>query len=120
MADCHVSIRFWRDLLDFEVLNDGPEEGFAYLTLSDAHLMLDQADIGRKWRTAPFDPSWCGINFQISVPDSAVQLGQPREVSWLLLLRAGGEVEAPEAPASPPSAESKAPNLWEGAQASSR
>ena len=47
VTDCDVSVRFWRDLLAFEVLYDRPGEGFAYLALGAAHLMLDQADIGR-------------------------------------------------------------------------
>lgn len=77
VTDCEVSVRFWRDLLGFKVLYDRPEEGFAYLALGGAHLMLDQADIGRTWRTAPFDPPLGrGINFQISVPDVADQLRQ--------------------------------------------
>ncbi|WFN95188.1 hypothetical protein [Gordonia sihwensis] len=33
VIDCSVSVRFWRDLLGFEVLYDRPEEGFAYLAL---------------------------------------------------------------------------------------
>lgn len=64
-----------------------PEEGFAYLALGGAHLTLDQADIGRTWRTAPFDlPLGRGINFQISVPDVAVQLRQLREAAWPLFM----------------------------------
>lgn len=87
VIDCSVSVRFWRDLLGFEVLYDRPEEGFAYLALGSAHLMLDQADIGRTWQTAPFDPPLGrGINFQISVPDVAVQLRQLREVGWPLFM----------------------------------
>lgn len=87
VTDCDVSVRFWRDLLAFEVLYDRPEEGFAYLALGDAHLMLDQADIGRTWRTAPFDPPLGrGINFQISVPDVADQLKQLREANWPLFM----------------------------------
>lgn len=87
VTDCEVSVRFWRDLLGFKVLYDRPEEGFAYLALGDAHLMLDQADIGRTWRTAPFDPPLGrGINFQISVPDVADQLRQLREAGWPLFM----------------------------------
>ncbi len=87
VTDCDVSVRFWRDLLGFEVLYDRPEEGFAYLALGGAHLMLDQADIGRTGRTAPFDPPLGrGINFQISVPDVADQLRQLREAGWPLFM----------------------------------
>lgn len=87
VTDCSVSVRFWCDLLGFAVLYRRPEEGFAYLALGGAHLMLDQADIGRTWRTAPFDlPLGRGINFQISVPDVAVQLRQLREAAWPLFM----------------------------------
>jgi len=87
VTDCDVSVRFWRDLLGFEVLYDRAEEGFAYLALGGAHLMLDQADIGRTWRTAPFDPPLGrGINLQISVPDVADQLRQLREAGWPLFM----------------------------------
>lgn len=48
-----------------------PEEAFAYLTLGDAHLMLQQADgPGRRFRTAPLEqPFGRGINLQILVAD---------------------------------------------------
>lgn len=83
VTDCAVSLRFWRDLLDFEVLYERPEEGFAYLALGSAHVMLDQANVGRTWRTASFDiPLGRGINFQISVPDVAVQLDRLKQASW--------------------------------------
>lgn len=39
--------QFSRDLLGFEVLYERPEEGFTFLALDDAHIVLDQADIGR-------------------------------------------------------------------------
>lgn len=87
VTDCDVSVRFWRDLLGFEVLYDRPEEGFACLALGGARLMLDQADIGRTWHTAPFDPPLGrGVNFQISVPDVAMQLRHLGEAGWPLFL----------------------------------
>ncbi|GAA1373237.1 VOC family protein [Luteococcus sanguinis] len=87
VTDCVVSLRFWRDLLGFEVLYGRPEEGFAYLVLGSAHVMLDQADIGRTWRTAPLDlPLGRGINFQISVSDVAVQLDRLTRAGWPLFM----------------------------------
>lgn len=48
----------------------GFAEGFAYLTRGSAHVMLEQAGIGRNWVTAPLDhPLGRGVNFQISVGD---------------------------------------------------
>lgn len=76
VTDCEVSVRFWRDLLGFKVLYDRPEEGFAYLALGDAHLMLDQADIGRTWRTAPFDHPWgAGSTSKSPCPMSPINSG---------------------------------------------
>ncbi|KFC68614.1 Glyoxalase-like domain protein [Devosia sp. LC5] len=45
-----------------------PDEGFAYLELGAAELMLDQLGIGRDWVTAPLElPLGRGVNFQIEV-----------------------------------------------------
>ena len=42
VTDCAASLRFYRDLLGFAVRYQRPEEGFAYLALGDAELMLDE------------------------------------------------------------------------------
>lgn len=65
------SLSFWCDLIGFSVLYDRPEEGFAYLTLDGAEIMLEQrSDTDRTWETGPFSfPLGRGINFQIKVPD---------------------------------------------------
>jgi catechol 2,3-dioxygenase-like lactoylglutathione lyase family enzyme len=66
-----LSLAFWRDLCGFEVAYDRPEEGFAYLTLGSAHLMLEEIGEGRHWMTGPLEaPFGRGIYFQISVPDA--------------------------------------------------
>jgi len=70
VTDIGRSLAFWRDLCGFTVAYDRPEEGFAYLTLGSAHVMLDQRGLGRDWITAPLDPPLGrGINLQIGVPD---------------------------------------------------
>ena len=87
VTDCAASLRFWRDLLGFEVRYERPDEGFAYLALGDAHVMLDQADIGRTWRTASFDPPLGrGVNLQISMPDLTEQLNRLEEAGWPLFM----------------------------------
>lgn len=66
--DLDVSLRFYLDVIGFEMVYSRPEEGFAFLQLSDSQLMLDQIDLGRTWRTASFDhPLGRGVNFQIRV-----------------------------------------------------
>ena len=65
-----ASTHFWCELLGFEVLYDRPEEGFAYLALGDAHVMLEQIGVGRNWITGRLHPPLGrGINFQIDVDD---------------------------------------------------
>ncbi len=56
----------------FGVAYSRPEERFAYITLGSAHLMLEQAGVGRNWITGPLErPLGRGINLQITVPDAA-------------------------------------------------
>ncbi|RRD03898.1 VOC family protein [Arachnia propionica] len=87
VTDCSTSVWFWCELLGFEVFHDRPEDGFAHLVLGTAHIMLDQADLGRTWRTGSFDPPLGrGINLQIVVPDIAVQLGTLHEAGWPLFM----------------------------------
>lgn len=93
VTDLGTSLGFWVDLCGFTVRYARPEEGFAYLTLGAAHVMLDQAGTGRDWITGPLDPPHGrGINFQIAVTDSAavaavlegagVELFLPLETRW--------------------------------------
>lgn len=68
-----ASLRFWRDLLGFSVRYGRPEEGFAFLDLNGAQIMLDQRGGGPPerrgiWETAAMDhPFGRGINFEIQV-----------------------------------------------------
>lgn len=65
------SLRFWCDVIGFRIRYDRPEEGFVYLELDGAELMLEQLDLAaRQWITADLQPPYGrGINFQIQVPD---------------------------------------------------
>ena len=67
------SLAFYRDLLGFAVAYARPEEGFAFLQLGDAQLMLDQIGLGRTFDAdGPLSrPLGRGLNLQIEV--SAVQ-----------------------------------------------
>ena len=49
------SVDFWCRLCGFEVLYDRPEEGFAYSTRGTAHVMLEQAGVGRNWAPAALE-----------------------------------------------------------------
>jgi len=46
VTDLTASRQFWCDLVGFAVKYERPEEGFTYLVLGPAHLMLDQAGGG--------------------------------------------------------------------------
>ena len=75
VTDISASCRFWCGLLGFSVLYDRPEDGFAYLTLAGAEIMLDQRGSGALdrrgiWETGPMQPPFGrGINFQIQCDD---------------------------------------------------
>jgi catechol 2,3-dioxygenase-like lactoylglutathione lyase family enzyme len=85
VTDLSASRRFWCDLVGFTVKYERPEEGFAYLVLGRAHLMLDQAGVGRTWATARLEtPLGRGINFQLSVPSIKPVIERLRAVGWPL------------------------------------
>jgi catechol 2,3-dioxygenase-like lactoylglutathione lyase family enzyme len=73
VSDLARSLDFYVGLIGFELRYERPEERFAYLTLGDAHLMLEEAaGPGRRFRTAPLEPPFGrGVNFQIRVEDAA-------------------------------------------------
>jgi catechol 2,3-dioxygenase-like lactoylglutathione lyase family enzyme len=84
VGDLGRSLAFWRDLVGFHVAYDRPEEGFAYLDLEGAQVMLEVRDPGsRQWLTGPLDPPLGrGINFQIEVPAVAPILARLAAAGW--------------------------------------
>ncbi len=65
------SLPFYVEKLGFRVLYDRPDQGFAYLDLDGAELMLEEYREGpRDWRIGPLEaPFGRGINLQIEVSD---------------------------------------------------
>ncbi len=62
------SLDFYTRILGFSVSYKREEEGFAFLSLGDAQLMIDQIGNGRTWETGAFEhPLGRGINLQIEV-----------------------------------------------------
>ncbi len=62
------SLDFYTRVLGFSIHHQRTEEGFAFLTLGDTQLMIDQIGKGRTWQTGEFEyPLGRGINFQIVV-----------------------------------------------------
>jgi catechol 2,3-dioxygenase-like lactoylglutathione lyase family enzyme len=68
-ADFDRSLAFYVDVLGFRVAYDRPEDGFAFLQLGEARLMLEQEN--DHWRTGPAEhPYGRGLNLQIGVKDA--------------------------------------------------
>jgi catechol 2,3-dioxygenase-like lactoylglutathione lyase family enzyme len=87
VTDIERSLRFWRDVCGFAVLFDRPDEGFAYLDLGGAQIMLDERTRTRNWETGPMEiPFGRGINFQISVPVIEPILAALARADWPLFM----------------------------------
>ena len=80
VTDLTASLKFYVDILGFEIEYERPEEGFAALRFHGSHLMLEQIANTHSateqqfesgaWRTADLDfPFGRGINFEVIVPD---------------------------------------------------
>lgn len=69
ITDLATSLEFWVGLCGFEVVYGRAEEGFAYVRLGTAHVMLDQIGVGRDWVTDTLErPLGRGVNFEITIP----------------------------------------------------
>jgi catechol 2,3-dioxygenase-like lactoylglutathione lyase family enzyme len=68
VSDWRRSRRFYCDVLGFLALYERPEEGFSYLALGAAELMIDQIGLGRSFDTPRERPFGRGLNLQIRVP----------------------------------------------------
>jgi catechol 2,3-dioxygenase-like lactoylglutathione lyase family enzyme len=87
VRDIQNSLRFWRDVCGFTVLFDRPDEGFAYLDLDGAQIMLDEIGKTRDWVTGPLEsPFGRGINFQIRVPAVEPILAALARADWPLFM----------------------------------
>ena len=88
VADIDKSLLFWRDLCGFTVLFDRPEEGFAYLDLAGAQIMLDELGQTRDWVAGPLEaPFGRGMNLQISVPAIEPILVALAPAGWPLFMQ---------------------------------
>src|SRR6266853_2176634 len=89
VVDIDKSLRFWRDVCGFTVLFDRPNEGFAYLDLDGAQIMLDEIGQTRDWATGPLEPPLGrGVNFQVSVPAIEPILAALARAGWPLIAAA--------------------------------
>jgi catechol 2,3-dioxygenase-like lactoylglutathione lyase family enzyme len=87
VTDIKRSLGFWRDVCGFAVLFDRPDEGFAYLDLGGAQIMLDEIGQTRDWVAAPLEtPFGRGMNLQIRVPAIEPILAALSRADWPLFL----------------------------------
>lgn len=90
VTDIAASLDFYVGLLGFRVEYDRPEEGFAFLSLGSAQLMLDMIGAGRTFETAPLEhPLGRGCNLQIEV--TAAEIDRMHEA----VSAAGGQIILP-------------------------
>ncbi|CUX30245.1 VOC family protein [Agrobacterium deltaense] len=95
VSDWQKSRAFYCDLIGFHVVYERPEEGFTYLALGDAQLMIDQIGATRTFVTgnaALEFPLGRGMNLQLAVPSlqpilsrlerSSIDLVMPLEEKW--------------------------------------
>jgi catechol 2,3-dioxygenase-like lactoylglutathione lyase family enzyme len=87
VTDIHKSLRFWRDICGFRVVFHRLEEGFAYLDLGGAQIMLEERGRSRNWVTAPLEPPLGrGVNFQVEVPALEPILETLARAAWPLFM----------------------------------
>ncbi|QTD35857.1 bleomycin resistance protein [Pseudomonas fluorescens] len=69
VTDLQASLAFWVSCLGFTIAYQRPEDGFAYLDLNGAQVMLEQVEPNAgQWLTAELSkPFGRGVNLQIDV-----------------------------------------------------
>lgn len=86
VTDLITSLDFWVTQMGFDIAYQRPEEGFAYLDLQGAQIMLEQYEPqAGQWLTGPLDaPLGRGINLQIDVPAVAPIQQRLNTIGWPL------------------------------------
>ncbi|GHB47003.1 glyoxalase [Pseudovibrio japonicus] len=90
VSDWFASKHFYCEVLGFECLYERPEEGFCYLSLGAAEIMIDQIGLGRTFDTghAPKShPFGKGLNVQIEVETIEPLLNALRQANIPLFLQ---------------------------------
>jgi catechol 2,3-dioxygenase-like lactoylglutathione lyase family enzyme len=88
VTDLRSSLAFWTTLVGFSIAYERPEEGFAYLDLDGAQVMLEERNgVSRQWLTGDLgEPFGRGINFQIKVPAVDDTIGRLQGAGWPLYM----------------------------------
>ena len=81
VTDFTASLHFYTDVLGFQIMVKRSDPEFAYISLGEAQLMLEQFH-AEGWNTAELvKPLGRGVNFQIEVDDIACVLARVRKHS---------------------------------------
>lgn len=87
VENLEASLDFWCDLCGFSILYDRKEDGFAYLTLGNAHIMLEEKEVMRNWITAELElPYGRGMNLEITVDSIESIVACLNERNWPLFM----------------------------------
>ena len=87
ISNFEKSLFFYTQIVGFTIVYQRKEEGFAFLTLGEAQIMIDKIGAGREWKTADYVyPLGRGINFQIKVTniDELVEKLKKNNISLFL------------------------------------
>jgi len=70
ITDFQKTLHFYTETIGFTIEYQRTEEGFAYLSLGESQIMVDQIGLTRTWATGELEyPLGRGINLQIEVED---------------------------------------------------
>jgi catechol 2,3-dioxygenase-like lactoylglutathione lyase family enzyme len=87
VTDIKASLKFWCGLCGFGIAFERLYEGFAYLDLKGAQVMLEERGRSRNWITGKLDsPFGRGINFQIETESVDPILATLAACDWPLFM----------------------------------
>jgi catechol 2,3-dioxygenase-like lactoylglutathione lyase family enzyme len=85
VADFQKSLDFYTQVLDFKIEYQRHNPEFAFLSIHDAQLMIQQEEEDEDWHNGkPEYPFGRGINFQITVPDIYLLLDKLKAINYPL------------------------------------
>ena len=88
VTDIKASLRFWHTICGFEIAYERMDEGFVYLDLNGAQVMLEERGRGRNWITGELEkPLGRGINFQVTVASIEPILNELKKATWPIFMK---------------------------------
>jgi catechol 2,3-dioxygenase-like lactoylglutathione lyase family enzyme len=86
VSDLAQSLRFYCDVLGFNVEYDRVEDAFAFLSFGNSQIMLEQDwHTESPWRVGPLEPPYGrGMNLSIECPDAVALAGALEQAGYTL------------------------------------